>query len=94
MRSGIIGRIRDGETVAFEGAKVRLLPGKETGDLLEPGDFYLAERNSGPQLLTVKRVRETDAEWAGWVIPVELAYFFDFVECVGVEIVLEENADG
>jgi hypothetical protein len=49
-------------------------------DSLKPGDLYLACRNTGPQLLTVKSVNEEH----GYVIPVENAYPYDIHECVKV----------
>lgn len=92
--SGILNRLRDGETVEFEGAKLRMIPGKENGAALEPGDSYIAERNSGPKLLTVSYVVDHDyaqrfgLKFSGWVVPTEVMYSFDFHECVGVEIIL------
>jgi hypothetical protein len=65
--------------VLFEG--VRLRKTKDGADLL-PGDTYVAERNSGPKLLTVREINHIQ----GWIIPQENAYVFDIYECVGVEI--------
>jgi hypothetical protein len=78
--------LRRGETIDFEGVKLRMVPGKDNGRLLEPGDTYFAQRNSS-NLLTVDRIREDDGEYIGWVVPVEVAYSFDYGECVGVELV-------
>jgi hypothetical protein len=85
----IQNEIREKGEVEFEGMTLRLIPGKEYGSRLEPGDTYVAERSSGPKLLTVQEVLLTspDGKYSGWVVPVEPAYSFDLGECVGVEIV-------
>lgn len=94
--SGIRSRLRDGEIVELEGVKLKMIPGKEDGSTLEPGDRYFAERNSGPKLLTVDYIvdreyaQEHGLSYSGWVVPTELAYSYDFHECVGVEILTEE----
>ncbi len=46
----------------------------------EPGDVYLAGRNTGPHLLTCLR---TDVD-KNFVVPVERCYCFDIHECVVV----------
>ena len=46
---------------------------------IQPGDTYLAERNTGPKLLTCLQVKNN------YVVPVELAYCYDVWECVKVE---------
>lgn len=95
--SEIRKRLRDGETVEFEGIKLRMISGKETGATLEPGDTYIAERNRGPQLLTVNYIVDRDyaqrfgLKHSGWVVPTGISYSFDFHECVGVEILIEEE---
>lgn len=50
---------------------------------LEPGDSYLAQRNSGLKLLTVKRV---DVDKIGCVFPQEMAYPYDLHECFKIEL--------
>lgn len=57
-----------------EGCEVRVEP-EQTGADLEPGDLYVAERNTGPQLLTCKTLGR------GWIHPEELAYSYDLHEC-------------
>lgn len=47
---------------------------------LEPGDLYVAERNSGPKLLTVKKIDHKNM----LVIPTNCEYPFNFDECVKV----------
>lgn len=49
---------------------------------IAPGDKYLAERNTGPKVLTCKEVKD------GYVVPVEQAYCFDLWECV---VILPES---
>jgi len=85
-------QVREEGTVELEGMTLRIIPGKEYGSDLEPGDTYVAERNSGPKLLTVKEVHTHNthpgARHTNWVVPVEqYAYSFDPGECAGVEIV-------
>lgn len=70
--------------VEFEGATVVYIG---EWDLLNEGDTYMAERNVGPQLLTVDRV---DRE-IGCVFPKEVAYPYDLYECVKVEIKFKED---
>lgn len=81
--SNLVNTIRDNNEVEFEGATLRMIPGKESGRTLEIGDTYIAERNSGPHLLTVRK-----SDPRGWIESVENAYSFDWNECVGVDIVL------
>lgn len=57
---------------------------KEIGRELQPGDIYVAERNTGPKLLTVKAINP-----GGWIVPQEWGYTFDTHECVKVEWVEE-----
>jgi len=73
----VLNRLRNGETVEIEnsGIFVKEIPGE-----LQNGDDYVGARNS-VNLLTVERIEQ------GWVVPREDAYFFDFGECVKVEIV-------
>jgi len=64
--------------VEFEGVLFKKVDGP-----LQVGDTYIAERHTGPKLLTVKRV---DLDYY-CVVPVEFAYCFDINECVKVELV-------
>jgi hypothetical protein len=57
----------------FEGCTIVL---DDEPSPFEPGDLYLAGRNTGPHLLTVRQ--EDDR---GWVVPVENVYCFDTYEC-------------
>lgn len=79
------GRLRlaqDGEIVEIGGFVLKKL-GKDPKDL-EPEDFYVAERNTGWQLLEVKFNDLVN----GWIQPVETAaYSYDTYECIPVELV-------
>lgn len=70
-----------GSTVEVEGVPFRVVaPGRE----LKPGDTYVAERNTGPVLLTVERIGRK----LGCIIARErLAYPYDIGECYKVELV-------
>lgn len=83
--------MRCAEVVEFDGVKLRMVEGKERGDLLEPGDTYFAERNS-QNLLAVDRIGDAEQGNYGYVIPKEIAYPFDYGECVGVELVEDDEA--
>lgn len=71
-------RLRAGEIIDFEGVQLKMDPSE-----IEPGDIYVAERNTGPKLLTAK---EVDTE-IGCIFPVEQEYPYDIPECVKVELV-------
>ena len=75
-----IDALQRGEIVEFEGVRFR----KAQGELVV-GDSYIAERNTGPQLLTVKSLHLDTSLCGGWVNPVETAYNYDLCECVKVE---------
>ena len=77
--------LRRGETIDFEGVPLVT----DEGELLV-GDTYIAERNTGPHLLTVQRfvmVPPKYGEIVDFVIPKESAYCFDGQECVKVKMV-------
>lgn len=67
------------EAGLIEGVRFRVVG---MGADLEPGDTYIAERNSGMKLLTC---RDHDRE-NGWVFPVERAYAFNTGECVKIAL--------
>lgn len=69
-------KLRAGETVEVEGIPVQMVDGD-----VELGDTYVAERNTGPHLLTAKVINKKDR----WIVPEEPAYFYDIPECVRVE---------
>jgi hypothetical protein len=73
MRPGVKQQIEE----AAKDLGLRLLYTEE----LEPGDLYLAARNTGPHLLTVREVDKVN----GIVHPKEFpAYSFNLGECVKV----------
>lgn len=76
-----IRALRRGETVTLEGETFRMSVGAngEEEDI-QPGDFYIAERNTGPRLLTCAK----NVDPRGWIQAVENAYPFDTGECVKV----------
>lgn len=82
----IQNRLREERVIEFEGMWLRY---EGEWQLLKPGDTYVAERNAGPKLLTVREVRETlgnEQQYAGAVFAVEPAYAYDLYECVKVTI--------
>jgi hypothetical protein len=82
MRYETIKRLRAGEVINLDG----LLLERDEGEI-QPGDLYVAERNTGPHLLTVRKVVE-DGEgpmgFGGYVLATTIDYPFDFHECVKV----------
>lgn len=50
------------------------------------GEMYVAQRNTGPHLLTAKKVDMKNR----WVVPVEKAYVFDLHECKRVIRMIDE----
>lgn len=72
-------RLRQAGQINFEGAQLVYVG---EWDALAVGDTYLAERNTGPKLLTVKRVDQA----GGFVVPREPAYCYDLSEVVKVEV--------
>jgi len=76
--------------IDFEGMTV-VVADQHEGFLndLQPGDSYMAKRNAGWCLLTVREVvpyptEENGREHGGWVVPVETAYSYDLNECFRV----------
>ena len=59
-----------GETFTFEGATILLSDAP-----IQPGDLYIAGRNTGPHILTCLAVGD------GYIHAVEAAYSFDSCEC-------------
>jgi hypothetical protein len=67
------------ETGEIEGVRFKVLgPGKT----IEPGDTYIAERNTGLKLLTCREnVRDQ-----GFIVATEWAYAYDTGECIKIEL--------
>ena len=61
----------------FEGATLKLSDLTAQDEPLVPGDIYLAERNTGPHLLTCSRMSAD----MFYVIPREMAYCYNSWEC-------------
>lgn len=77
-------RLRNGETYNLLGILLQKDGEGCWGDEdLQPGDLYIAENNTGPKLLTVKRV---DRE-SGVVFPTTMDYSFNLRSCVKVKAV-------
>lgn len=67
--------LRAGETIEFEGA---LLVADEN-TVIQEGDTYIAQRNTGPHLFTALLITD------GYIVPMERGYPFDEHECVKVK---------
>jgi len=65
--------LREGGVVDLDGLFLVRAPGD-----IAPGDMYVAERNTGPHLLTAKYLK------MGAVFPTTQHYPFDTTECVKV----------
>lgn len=74
--------LRVGGTVEIEGVVFI----KDGSGIVQSGDSYIAERNSGPKLLTAKEI-----DPRGWIVPTEIAYCFEEWECCRVR--LAEDSD-
>ena len=67
---------KDKNEILFEGTLIKIdLEGE-----IEPGDIYLARRNTKWKLLTCKENNKVN----GFIVPVENAYIFDTHECFKV----------
>lgn len=73
-----VRRLRDGEVIELEGLKFRMSGDGEVNE----GDLYIAGRNTGPHLMTCKRV---DKKIGCIYSTVVHDYPFDIHECVKVE---------
>lgn len=79
-RLGLV-TLERGETLGIEGFQVRMIEGE-----IQPGDWYVGERNMGPKLLTARKLVEEENLVGGFIVPNELAYPYDLNECVRVEV--------
>jgi len=68
-------KLRAGEILDLDGILLKM----DEGEIRE-GDLYVAERNTGPKLLTAKKVNHD----RGWIEPTSNDYSFDLGECVKV----------
>ena len=73
--------LRGGEVIDLEGIKLKMVVGPDGQEKkIRSGDLYVAERNTGPELLTAKKIVE-DGEF---IIPTCNGYPYDIYECVKV----------
>lgn len=83
-----IRALRNGEVVDLGGIKFKMdvdENGKERE--IRKGDLYIAERNTGPKLLTAAEVikpGEGPNGYGNWIMPTCTAYSYDIPECVKV----------
>jgi len=70
-----------GEEINFEGVKLKM-----DGDgKVRQGDLYVAERNTGPKLLTAREIVMSECGCCiSYIIPTSSDYCFDGTECVKV----------
>ncbi len=70
-----IDALRQGKTIDIQGIKLQMDDGE-----IRPGDLYVAERNTGPHLLTAKKINLE----IGCIFPTDDAYPYNLHECVKV----------
>lgn len=80
-----IRALREGKTIELEGLRF-LMARDENGEeaAIQPGDLYIAERNTGPQLLIAKQIARPENGSLAYVIAAEVAYPYDLRECVKI----------
>jgi len=72
--------LRRGEIIDLGGIKLKMDDGQ-----IQVGDLYIGERNTGPKLLTAKRIVMLDNESGiNFIVPTCNAYYYDGPECVKV----------
>jgi len=75
-----LNALRRGEIIDIEGIKLKMDEGE-----IQIGNLYVAERNSGPHLLTAKKIVMLDnGNEIDFIVPTCTAYAFDGYECVKV----------
>lgn len=72
-----LNMLRNGDSLDLGGITVKMVSG-----LLKPGDLYVAERNTGPQLGIVAMVHDSFIRAKD-----PMMYSYDIWECVKVEAV-------
>ncbi|TSC83352.1 MAG: hypothetical protein G01um101419_35 [Parcubacteria group bacterium Gr01-1014_19] len=75
-----ITALRRGEVVDVGGISLKMAEGE-----IQVGDLYVAERNTGPKILTAREVIREENPCGGTVFPTTSDYCFDFWECVKVQ---------
>ena len=73
--------LRRGEVIDLEGLPLKMAEGE-----LQEGDLYVAERNTEPKLLTVRKITYPEGLLFNkpWVVATTPDYSFDLDECVKV----------
>lgn len=73
--------LREGEVIEIEGLRLKMAEGK-----LQEGDLCVAERNTGPKLLTIKKIVYPELPFFNkpYVLPTTDDYPFDLDECVKI----------
>lgn len=81
-----IRALREGKVLDLDGLRLRMdVDEKGQEKEIQPGDLYVAERNTGPQLLTAEKIVDPVDFWGGkFVIPTTMNYPYDLHECVKV----------
>ena len=83
-----IRALRRGEVVDLRGLKFRMDVDEQGVERdIKEGDLYIAERNTGPKLLTAEKVvgpGEGPEGWGNWIQPTTTDYSYDILECVKV----------
>ena len=73
-----IKALREGKTIDLGGINLQMEGDGEVGE----GDLYIAARNTGPHLLTAKKVQPTGE--GGYIIPTTGNYMYDICDTVKV----------
>ena len=70
-----INALARGETIELNGSYFKM----DGNGQVEVGDSYIAERNTGPELLQAEEVHAD-----GWIRPTTMRYSYDIWECTKV----------
>ena len=77
---------RPGLKAALEAGEFEGIPFSVSSDQeLRPGDTYLAERNTGPHLLTCRE----NVKDGPWIHAAERAYSYNTGECIKIDLQLD-----
>jgi hypothetical protein len=80
-----IRALRAGQVLDLEGLRFRMAVDEQGVEKpIQAGDLYIAERNTGPQLLTALKVVQEQSLCGGYIIPTTSNYPYDLPECVKV----------
>lgn len=80
--------LRDKGRVELDGVELKMIPGKETGEGLDVGDYFVAERVAPPRIMKVGEIRpaKADGPYYGQIVPEGHYYGYELYECVGVTV--------